>query len=247
MSGPRTHLLERFGTLAFYEDSLEKRASAGMLLRVLGPAGTAAMMSSMSSSQDRQVQEAQIINRMFRELEARKQRGVVGGLSGEMPAMSVQGQAAQQLNQMEGYQRMMSLMNKRAGVLTHAAREAVESMDKEAFGALMAGASKLIGNAGLKTKGITNALKTPKAVAPRAPGLGGTQGVAQAAQARKPIIGMKAKLLAGGAALGAGYAGYKGLQTAKDYMMQPTYATQAWGGSGTLRGGVNEFGYSNPF
>jgi hypothetical protein len=63
-----------------------------------------------------------------------------------------------------------------------------------------------------------------------------------------PGIRNKALLYGGGAAAlgGTGYAGYKGLQTAKDYMMQPTYASSSWGPSGMMpASGVNEFGYQD--
>lgn len=57
--------------------------------------------------------------------------------------------------------------------------------------------------------------------------------------------GWKTKALAGGAVLGTGYVGYKGLQTARDYMMQPTYASQAWGGYGMAPpSSVGPYGYS---
>ncbi len=50
------------------------------------------------------------------------------------------------------------------------------------------------------------------------------------------------KVGAGAAALGAGYLGYKGLQTARDYMMQPAHS-QTWGKRGLpLPANVNEYG-----
>jgi hypothetical protein len=58
----------------------------------------------------------------------------------------------------------------------------------------------------------------------------------------------KALLYGGGAAVlgGTGYAGYKGLQTAKDYMMQPSYMSSSWGPPGMMpTGGVNEYGYQD--
>jgi hypothetical protein len=63
-------------------------------------------------------------------------------------------------------------------------------------------------------------------------------------QRLKPGWKTKATLAAG--TLGAGYAGYKGLQAAKDYMMAPTYTSQAWGGYGmSPQGDLNQFGYQN--
>jgi len=54
--------------------------------------------------------------------------------------------------------------------------------------------------------------------------------LSRAWQTVKP--GWKGKALGLGALAGTGYVGYKGLQTARDYMMMPTYTSQAWGGYG---------------
>ena len=242
MDEPNAELMARYGTQDIYLSNLEKRAELPLLLKLLGPVGTAALMSHGANNQERQVQEAQILNEMLRAVEARRQKGVVEGLSGKSPALSTSGQAAQQLNQMREYRRMMSLMDKRASVV---------DMDKEAFGALAAGAGTLLGNEGTQLRGLAPKMKgATKAVGPKVPGTGATQGIAQASQAtksKKPLVGLKGKLLMGGAAAGAGMAGYKGLGAAKDYMMQPTYQSNAWGGSGTLKGGVNQYGYNNPY
>jgi hypothetical protein len=63
---------------------------------------------------------------------------------------------------------------------------------------------------------------------------------AAVASAGKPLIsaGTKGKLLAGGALLGAGYVGMKGMQAARDFMMAPG------GHSHTpIQQNVNEYGY----
>ena len=74
------------------------------------------------------------------------------------------------------------------------------------------------------------------------------QQVAQAApSAVRPAAGggsllsgmTKAKMIGGGALLGAGYLGMKGLQAGRDYMMQPTGAQHAPG----PKHNINEFGY----
>lgn len=94
-------------------------------------------------------------------------------------------------------------------------------------------------------------IKTPKAAVPAAAAKAGPAAAAArtgaAATKSKPLISWKtkAKILGGGAALGAGYVGYKGLQAGRDYMMQPTYASQAWGGSsGRLPTSINPYGYT---
>lgn len=62
----------------------------------------------------------------------------------------------------------------------------------------------------------------------------------------KPLLSWKTKgkILGAGAALGAGYLGYKGLQATRDYMMQPTYTSRSWGGGGPLPSGINPYGYT---
>lgn len=60
----------------------------------------------------------------------------------------------------------------------------------------------------------------------------------------------KALLYGGGTAAlgGAGYVGYKGLQTAKDYMMQPSYMSTSWGPPGMMpNSGVNQYGYQDVY
>ncbi len=73
--------------------------------------------------------------------------------------------------------------------------------------------------------------------------LGGAAATTAAKSAKAATgLGLKNKLLLGGAALGAGYAGYKGLQTARDYMLQPAHS-QTWGKRGLpLPANVNEYG-----
>lgn len=256
---PNPELMSQYGTDAFYRANLEKRSEVPLLMSLLGPMGTAALMASDSKHRARQAQEAQLLNHMFQQLEAQRQEGVKSGLSGKGQMLSTRGQAAGQLNDMAAYQSMMGLMKHGSTPLADAAKEA---MDKEAFGAAMVGGiakglSKMVGGAKKAVGGLKSA---PKAVAPKVPGVAGTQGVAQAAQAAKgPGVIDRAKNLAGALkpgwkgkaalALGGGaaaYTGYKGLQATRDYMMQPTYTSNAWGGRGMMRGGVNQYGYTNP-
>jgi hypothetical protein len=69
---------------------------------------------------------------------------------------------------------------------------------------------------------------------------------AKATTKRKPLLSWKTKgKILGAGALGlGGYAGYKGLQTTRDYMMQPTYASNAWGGQGQMPGQLSQYGYT---
>lgn len=73
----------------------------------------------------------------------------------------------------------------------------------------------------------------------------GQSALGKAWQAVKP--GWKTKALIGAGALGTGYVGLKGLQAARDYMMMPTYSSQAWGGYGMAPAAqVGPYGY-NPW
>lgn len=67
---------------------------------------------------------------------------------------------------------------------------------------------------------------------------------AEAVPKAKPLLSMgtKAKLLGGAGLLGAGYMGYKGMQTARDYMMMPSGQSN-WGPGYAPRAGVTEYGY----
>lgn len=60
----------------------------------------------------------------------------------------------------------------------------------------------------------------------------------------KPLIGLgtKAKIGLGAGVLGVGYLGAKGVQGARDYMMQPTYSSQQWG-HGNIKQQPSAYGY----
>lgn len=61
-------------------------------------------------------------------------------------------------------------------------------------------------------------------------------------------LGWKGKAVLGLGAAGLAYGGYKGLQSARDYMMIPSYTGgMNWGGYGMpLRRDVNQYGYTQP-
>lgn len=93
----------------------------------------------------------------------------------------------------------------------------------------------------------------PSGSAVRPGGALGAPAAVPAAQqgVRKPLLqrlkpGWRAQAALGAGVAGTGYAGYKGLQATKDYMMQPTYASQYWGGAGmNPQAMVNQYGYTN--
>lgn len=113
-----------------------------------------------------------------------------------------------------------------------------------------AAGQKIYGGAAAKSmgRGMSSVSKAPaQAAAAAAPAA--TAAAAPAAQAAKqtaskPLVGWRSKALLGGATLGAGYVGYKGLQAARDYMMVPTSSTQNWGVGAPVLSNVNQYGYA---
>lgn len=405
MEGPNAALLQEFGTEDFYKERLEKRANLPALLSLLGPVGTAVLLQADARHRARQVQEAQVMNALLRQAAAERQRAVIDGFSGQAPAHSAQGRAAQEMSAMRARTHMLELMKQGeapngldalheeaefwraaenlargggrvgatakelaqryrgavpraqqkledatrhpglhqaataakgglvgalggglAGALIPSAirplrgfalgggvggtlgalagyhqgslakrqqeadyynalaslpeeelaaqlRQAMPafvaarthqkyaSLNKEAFGGallapVVAGAKSLAKLPGRALAKIPGSVRAPaagaaKAQAPAAGNLPALQGVGQAANsaARKPLIGFgtKAKLLGAGVGVGGAYGAYKGVQTARDYMMQPTYTSNQWGGRGMLPGQVNQYGYPSAY
>jgi hypothetical protein len=68
-----------------------------------------------------------------------------------------------------------------------------------------------------------------------------------ALKAKKALTpGWKTKALGAGAVAGAGVGTYKGLGAAKDYLVQPTYASNNWGGQGLgTSSGINMYGHTD--
>jgi hypothetical protein len=160
MNQPNPQLLQRYGTSDFYLGNLEKKANTPSLTQLLGAGGTAMLLRAQGEHQERQVQEAVVMTAMLRELAARKQQGVIAGLSGKGAALSASGRAAQALNEMRQYQSMMSLLDKRASA-------AQEELEKEAFvGRLMASAGKGLGSMGRGLAGTAAQQAVGKGLAP---------------------------------------------------------------------------------
>ena len=84
----------------------------------------------------------------------------------------------------------------------------------------------------------------PTPAVPAAAPAGQPGALSRAWQAVQP--GWRTKALLGAGIAGTGYVGYKGLQTARDYMMMPSHgAANSWGGSGLApAGSVTEYGYA---
>lgn len=76
-------------------------------------------------------------------------------------------------------------------------------------------------------------------------GGGGKAAKATTEVAKKSGMGWKGKATLGLGAAGLGYAGLKGAQTARDYMMIPSQGGSRWGAYGQRPPtGVNEYGYA---
>lgn len=314
MDHPNPALLEAFGTDRAYRENLEKTATPP-LLQAAGPMAYMGLLQMEQQREHQQMLEAQMLNHMFRQMEAERQSAMQQGFMGRGPMLSDEGNAAQQLRQMQAYQAMMQL-SKMSSADPAALAAMRAELEKEAglgqiAGKALGGVGKLFGQAGRRMAGTatqravgqagpasglgmrmrqagvnmqqkaqqwsrhgmgaTGRLQQSAAkqgvTAPRMPGQGGpyrTPGAAapgvapKAAPAASAAPGggvnwrgmrNKALLYGGGTAAlaGTGYAGYKGLQAAKDYMMAPTYTSQAWGGYGMAPqdGDLNQFGYQD--
>lgn len=87
--------------------------------------------------------------------------------------------------------------------------------------------------------------KPPTEVAPTS---AATEAVGEAVEEgakKKPWISgaTKVKATIGLGAIGAGYVGLKGAQTARDYMMLPSHGGGRWGHGTPVPTGVNRYGY----
>lgn len=203
--------------------------------------------------------EAEVLSQLARELEARKMEQTISGLSPKMASAAEtvwrMVKVAAAVNAAGGDQEKLALCLEQEG------------LDKEAFGALIGGlaraggaALKGIGGAASAAGRLLPQTATQRFlqaggeaigpnVAQRAGGWLQGQGASLAqkgmqlakAPAAAPLLSAatKAKMIGGGALLGAGYLGMKGMQAARDYMMQPTGSHQ---GPAVMHD-VNQYGY----
>lgn len=113
------------------------------------------------------------------------------------------------------------------GIVKAAAQASAELMEKEAMGlgtTIVGGALR----AGKKSLG--GAAQAAGRLMPEGP-------------AKKSLLGLgtKAKLVGGAAVLGTGYAGYKGMQAARDYMQSQPHGV--YGKGPAIAHNINEYGY----
>lgn len=212
---------------------MNKNASAVLtFLRMLAVPASVGMAAANSSRMHQVVAEAEAMNLQLRQLEAAKMQPVKDGFKGAAARADEMGRKLAQAEHAKTAQ--VRLLE---GVTA-------EDLDKVAafLGGLMApGTRRLIGaadKAGIAAAGIPK--PSPMAAAIPTPKM--------PAGSPKPLIGMgtKMKVLGGLGLAGAGYAGYKGLQATRDYMMVPTQQTQNWGfGGPQVKAGINQWGQAD--
>jgi hypothetical protein len=184
---------------------------------------------------DRVVREAEAMNELLRQHEAIRMAQAKEGFKG----------AAMMANMAEAAQAVGELLAKEGawplggtGRLVNAARQAGVGPPSllSRIGAAVSPNARL-GQA-IKAEGLTAAVPRPAAPVP-------TPTIPKPGKSPFSIgMGTKAKVLGSAALLGAGYAGYKGLQAAKDYMMMPSGSSMNWGQGGPQpMSGVNQYGY----
>ncbi len=252
MNTPNPELMRIYETDTYY---LEKVGAISPRMRdaIMAAAGGASIGAYQDDAAHRQqvLVEAEIMNRKLRAMEAYRMSSVVASLGGNAQASVAAGHEAPVISAVK-----LSSMDPELFAL---AERSGRSLVKHAG---MGGGLGLLGSAASAVKGflgggggvsskITGALaKGPKAN-PMAKTLKKQvlPSVAEGAK-KKPLIstGTKAKigLGVGGAALaaGTGYAGYKGLQATRDYMMKPSQqGVGQWGGYGPQAvSNVNQYG-----
>lgn len=267
---PNPELMHLYGTDLYF---LEKNGSLPGVLSVLAPLASMGLAHHESQRAAQQQQEAEIMNYMFRQAEHQRLQQTIAGLKGasareeyikiaenvgrrlahqtrdELAALMEKAASGAELTELEKEALIgAGLLAKGLGALGRGLGSAGKSLGWGATGTIgRGGLAQTIGTkmrtagAGLRTKGLQ--LAGTKA-APAA-AAGAAAPAAAAASKAKPLIGWgtKAKIGLGALGLGAGYAGYKGLQAAKDYMMQPT-AASTWGHhTPGPPANVNQFGY----
>jgi hypothetical protein len=259
MNRPNAELMAAYGTDLYF---LEKSGAIEEAARLLAPVASIAFAGADKAHQEELVAAAEAMNAAFRELEHEKVQQIAAGFKGasvlapelQKVAQNVGRKLAQEAPDLEK-DALVGLLGQGMGMLGRGLGTLGKSLGWGATGAVgrgglaqgVGGGLRQIG-AGLRGQGV--ALQRGAAAA--APALAGAATAAAPAAAKgagllggKPLISglTKAKLGLGALGLGLGYAGYKGLQSARDYMMIPT-AQERYGGFG-LRpmGGVNEYGY----
>lgn len=210
--------MEHYGTDDYYVDRLEKLGSLPAALRALAGGTFISALMMAKKKEEELKQEAEVLNEEFRREEAQR-------MSSTVQAYQHPGDRMMAGMSPLGMERLASVADKAGRSLAHS------PLFKEAgLGSLAMGLGKSL-------KGLL-----PAAGGAARGGAAVATGAGKSVAKKPSLIGWKGKALLGGGALGAGYAGLKGLQTAKQYMMTPTSGGQRWGTGQQLRSGVNQWG-----
>lgn len=256
MEGPNPELMHAYGTDQYY---LEKAGALPPVARLVAPLASMALFAADSRHLARQQAEAEAMNQAFRMIQQQEMAQTVQGFKVASDRQAELQKVAEELGRELAHE-----MNKEALVganligrgLLAAGKglgRAGKSLGWGATGNIgRGGLSEAAGGAmrrlGIKTRQVGSSMtKAPAAAAPAATTAATAGGMQQAAQTSKPLISTGTKLKAGLGLglLGTGYAGYKGLQTARDYMMQPTGMTR-WGRYGPApMHNVNQYGQAS--
>lgn len=260
MTLPNPQLCNHYGT------GMEKLAQN--VAQIAAPLLGIGLMAHDLKHQSNLVAEAERMNESARYFEAKKMEDTISSLGGVMPKQAELEQVGVTLAKFACVDTKTLLEKVAAGnALSGMEKEAIGAL----LGRLGAGAGKMLSQGGgaltraggrLQQAGQAVSKKVPGgAVRPSQGGLGakpaggpyrtaakpsaGQLAPAAASGKEQPLLGgmTKAKLLGTAGLLGAGYAGYKGLQAVRDYMMVPTGARQQWGYGAPLRHNVTAYGY----
>jgi len=182
---PNPELMALYGTDAYYLEKIGAIPFGALAQRYLPGIASVGLMHHDRMHREQLLQEAEVMNQLFRAHERERLMGTVMGFKGASALDPALAAFAENLGT-----KLAHTMSK-------------EAVNLGSISGLLGKAKSLFGGAGKA------ALKSPK----------------------KSLVGWKTKATLGAGALGAGYVGYKGLQTARDFAMQPR-GGQRWGNYG---------------
>jgi hypothetical protein len=220
-----------------------KEANLAMAAQIAASVLGLGLMVDDKEHREQLKQEAEMVNRANRAMEANRMAATINAFTGGPPNAGAGKYAA------AAGQSMAKIAAFRAGEIEW---DDLEEMEKQAIGGALAslagkatlGAGKLFGRTGKlvqKAPGMQGFGKGMR----RAGGRVGQAGskMQQWGQAQKPMLEWRGKAALGAGMLGAGYLGYKTLQTGRDYMMRPTASHQRWGAYRPVPTRVSQYGY----
>jgi hypothetical protein len=247
-----TDLFEEYGT-----EKGASRALAGLAATALGYGAIAQDQNHVSEL----MAQAEMMNQASRIFEEQKMRQTISALEPKLASVAAEAGVALVRAGMNK-EAVLGLLGRGAGALVQGAGKAVGALGKstktQSFlraarqqGVAPTGVSGGVGGAlrgaGVKMQQAGKQLKAPSAAGSAAPAMpqAATAVAATAKKKSEPLIGLgtKAKILGAAGLAGAGYAGLKGVQATRDYMMTPSGHSAYGRGVPRLMHNVNEQGY----